>query len=126
MSLKEALTGAERVGRPGRRIGLGAVCRVGSSISCGRNRDALYTRARRNCDVCVVSLSILARFLRSVDGTAPALWLRVAAPSTTYEPRCPAQTVLYQIVRDHFETFRAQAARLRDGEGLPRFTPHVA
>jgi hypothetical protein len=45
----------------------------------------------------------------------------VAAPSTTYEPRCPAQTALYQIVRDHFETFRAQAACLREGEGLPRF-----
>jgi hypothetical protein len=45
----------------------------------------------------------------------------VAAPSTTYEPRCPAHTALYQIVRDHFETFRAQAASLRDGEGLPRF-----
>jgi hypothetical protein len=29
--------------------------------------------------------------------------------------------VLYQIVRDHFETFRAQAASLRDGDGLPRF-----
>ena len=29
--------------------------------------------------------------------------------------------MLYQIVRDHFETFRAQAAGLRDGEGLPRF-----
>jgi hypothetical protein len=24
-------------------------------------------------------------------------------------------------VHDHFETFRAQAASLRDGEGLPRF-----
>jgi hypothetical protein len=29
--------------------------------------------------------------------------------------------VLYQIVRDHYETFRAHAASLRDGEGLPRF-----
>ena len=28
---------------------------------------------------------------------------------------------MYQVVRDHFETFRAQAAGLRDGEGLPRF-----
>jgi hypothetical protein len=27
----------------------------------------------------------------------------------------------YHIVRNHFETFRAQAASLRDGEGLPRF-----
>ena len=78
-------------------------------------------QARRNCDLCVVTLSILARFLRSVAGTATAFRFGVAAPSTTYEPRCPAQTALYQIVRDHFETFRAQAACLRDGEGLPRF-----
>jgi hypothetical protein len=45
----------------------------------------------------------------------------VATPSTSYEPRCPAQRTLYQIVHDHFETFRAQAANVRDGEGLPRF-----
>jgi hypothetical protein len=45
----------------------------------------------------------------------------VPAPSTTYEPRHPEQGPLYQIVHDHFETFRVQAARLRDGEGLPRF-----
>jgi hypothetical protein len=45
----------------------------------------------------------------------------VAAPSTIYEPRCPAQGALYQIVHDHFETFRAQAGSLREGEGLPRF-----
>ena len=45
----------------------------------------------------------------------------MAAPSTSYEPRCPAQGPLYRIVHDHFETFRVQAASLRDGEGLPRF-----
>ena len=45
----------------------------------------------------------------------------MARPSTTYEPRQPASSVLYQVVRDHFETFRAQAADLRDGEGLPSF-----
>jgi hypothetical protein len=45
----------------------------------------------------------------------------VALPSTTYEPRQPASGVLHQVVRDHFETFRAQAADLRDGEGLPGF-----
>ena len=39
----------------------------------------------------------------------------------TYAPRQPASSVLYQVVRDHFETFRAQAAELRDGEGLPSF-----
>jgi hypothetical protein len=42
-------------------------------------------------------------------------------PSSTYEPRRPGDSVLYQVVRDHFETFRAQAASLRDGDGLPRF-----
>jgi hypothetical protein len=45
----------------------------------------------------------------------------MAAPSTSYKARCPAQGALYQIVNDHFETFRAQAASLRDGEGLPKF-----
>ena len=50
----------------------------------------------------------------------PATALGVAQPSTRYEPRHPAQRVLHQIVREHFETFRAQAAVLRDGKGLPR------
>ena len=45
----------------------------------------------------------------------------MASPSTSYQPRQPAQGVLYQVVRDHFETFRAQAADLREGEGLPGF-----
>jgi ribosomal protein S27E len=45
----------------------------------------------------------------------------MARPSTSYEPRHPAQGALYQIVHEHFETFRAHAASLRDGEGLPRF-----
>jgi hypothetical protein len=45
----------------------------------------------------------------------------VSRPSLDYEPRRPAQSALYQIVRDHFETFRVRAACLRDGDGLPRF-----
>jgi hypothetical protein len=45
----------------------------------------------------------------------------VAPPSTTYAPGDPTSSVLYGIVRDHFETFRAEASSLRDGEGLPRF-----
>jgi TPP-dependent 2-oxoacid decarboxylase len=36
----------------------------------------------------------------------------VARPSDGYHPRAPAQSVLYQIVRDHLETFRAQTARV--------------
>ena len=42
-------------------------------------------------------------------------------PSSAYTPRAPAESVLYQIVRDYFETFRADAARAHDGDGLPRF-----
>jgi hypothetical protein len=41
--------------------------------------------------------------------------------SSGYEPRSPAQGVVYQVVRDHYETFRAQTDRLCDGAGLPRF-----
>ena len=38
-----------------------------------------------------------------------------------YTPRDPSASVLYTVVRDHFETFRVESARLRDGDGLPRF-----
>jgi hypothetical protein len=34
--------------------------------------------------------------------------------------------VLYQVVRDHYETFRTQAASIRDGAGLPRFVEQAA
>jgi hypothetical protein len=54
-------------------------------------------------------------------GTGSASPLRVAQPSTTYEPGDTTSTVLYGIVRDHFETCRSQAASLRDGAGLPTF-----
>ena len=40
------------------------------------------------------------------------------------QPRKPSADRPAQVVRDHFETFRAQAAGLRDGEGLPRFVKH--
>jgi hypothetical protein len=45
-------------------------------------------------------------------------------PSDVYRLRDPAASALYHIVRDHFETFRAHAAHLRDGEGLPGFVEH--
>ncbi|MEO8255714.1 MAG: transposase zinc-binding domain-containing protein [Acidobacteriota bacterium] len=76
---------------------------------------------RENCEVPFARAGIQAGFFGVLGGTALAFWSRVRASSTTYEPRHPAQSLLYQIVRDHFETFRAQAASLRDGEGLPRF-----
>jgi hypothetical protein len=49
----------------------------------------------------------------------------MARPSTSYEPRRPAGTVLHRIVQDHLETFLAQAARFRDGDGLPPFVEHA-
>ena len=45
----------------------------------------------------------------------------MARPSVEYIPRDFGGSVLYTVVRDHFETFRAEAAQLRNGEGLPRF-----
>ena len=50
----------------------------------------------------------------------------VASVSSTYQPRRPERGALHQLVRDHFETFRAQAAHLRDGQGLPRFVEQAA
>jgi Putative transposase/Transposase zinc-binding domain len=45
----------------------------------------------------------------------------VPSTSPVYQRRSPGDTALYGVVRDHFESFRTQAASLRDGEGLPRF-----
>ena len=45
----------------------------------------------------------------------------MARVTATYTPRDPSADVLYRTVRDHFETFRSQTARLHDGEGLPQF-----
>jgi hypothetical protein len=44
----------------------------------------------------------------------------MALPSGAYAPRDPA-SVLYRVVWEHYESFRAESACLRDGEGLPRF-----
>jgi hypothetical protein len=59
---------------------------------------------------------------------ARVLWLAVRddgdvarRPSSAYVPKSPARGVLYQVVRDHFETFRAEAARIHERDGLPRF-----
>ena len=42
-------------------------------------------------------------------------------PSPAYAPKAPAQGVLSQVVRDRFETFWAEAARLYERDALPRF-----
>lgn len=48
-------------------------------------------------------------------------WLCGVPSSLTYRARQPEQGALHQIVREHYETFRAQAAEHRDGRGLPKF-----
>jgi hypothetical protein len=44
----------------------------------------------------------------------------VALPSVDYTPRDPADDVLHRIMRDHLQSFLADAAHLRAGEGLLR------
>jgi transposase-like zinc-binding protein len=41
--------------------------------------------------------------------------------SAEYRPRTPEREVLHQLVRDHFETFRACVSDRREGHELPRF-----
>jgi hypothetical protein len=45
----------------------------------------------------------------------------VSSAPFVYQRRSPGDTILYRIVRDRFERFRAQAAGLRDGEGPTQF-----
>lgn len=45
----------------------------------------------------------------------------MALPSVDYAPRDPSADVLHRVVREHLQTFLAEAAYLRDGEGVPRF-----
>jgi len=47
--------------------------------------------------------------------------VRAHGPRAPYVPPYHAASVPYQVVRDHYERFRVKAARLRDGECLPRF-----
>ena len=77
--------------------------------------------AGRNCHAAWCGRGVRSSFrLRAPWHSACAL-SGVARPSTAYQPRVPSDGVVYQVVRDHFETFRAEAARLREGDGLPRF-----
>jgi hypothetical protein len=65
---------------------------------------------------------LLASGLGSRSGIRFAIDGFVSRPSSTYhQPRAPADRVLYQVVREHFETVRAKAAGVCDGGGLPRF-----
>ena len=65
--------------------------------------------------------SLVACSLGRVAWHVVCSWSGVASPLLACQPRIPVRDVPYQVVRDHHETFRAQAASIRDGEGLPRF-----
>ena len=41
--------------------------------------------------------------------------------AASYEPRAMEGTVLHRVVRENFETFRAEIAARTDGGGLPQF-----
>ena len=61
-----------------------------------------------------------------VDWTAEPLGAqRARSPGCpgqhTYVRRQPEQSVLHQVVREHLETFLAEARLRGNGEGLPRF-----
>jgi hypothetical protein len=62
----------------------------------------------------------LGRTGRSARWHHPCAGCAMLSAPSVYQRRSPGDTVLYRIIREHFETFRAQAAALRDGEGLPQ------
>jgi len=97
-----------------------------SVVPHGKNGDRARCVRRRILPPPARGPRIQADFIGFRAGTALAFRFRVAAPSTSYAPRLPAQGTRYHIVRDHFETFRSQAASLRDGEGLPRFVEQAS
>jgi hypothetical protein len=42
-------------------------------------------------------------------------------PPVEYAPRDPSASAIDVVVRAHVEGFLAEAMRLRDGDGVPRF-----
>jgi Transposase zinc-binding domain len=76
---------------------------------------------RRFCDATRGARPNFAGFRVLAGRHVSRVVVGVGRPSATYEPRRAADSVLYQVVRDHYETFVAQTAAFRDGEGLPTF-----
>ena len=55
------------------------------------------------------------------EGISQAWANTVALPSVDDTPREPTGEMLHRIVREHLQTFLAEATHLRAGEGVPRF-----
>lgn len=98
--------------------------RTGSrgSNDCHERRDHRSKMTARHRDV------LLAReTTTSGAGRGLALGGPMALRSGTEAPRDPAAAVLYQVVRDHCLTFRAEASQPGEGEGgTPRGLGAVA
>ena len=110
-------TGADTKGRPQPALRASAA-QVSSHWHCRtcnpvRASSSNFLRHHRR------AICFSGRSSRLLAGTSGAPWDGVALP--VYQPRSPADSILYQVVRDHFETFRAHAGGLREGEGLPQF-----
>ena len=91
----------------------GARCPGPTRIPYQESADDAAFRSGKNCHVSGRRLPHYRDTGVSFVGTLPALQWRVALPSARYEPRRPAEDILYTIVQAHFETFRMQAESLR-------------
>ncbi|MBM3484967.1 MAG: transposase, partial [Alphaproteobacteria bacterium] len=67
----------------------------------------------------------IARSARRRAFWPPTRWHVVGTdarvPAVEYAPRDPSASALYAVVGEHVESFLAEAARMRDGQSLPRF-----
>lgn len=75
---------------------------------------ARIAKQRRRGSIALQSLVLE----RDLSGLPPA---PIAVCVAAYISHDPNASVLYTVVHEPFEAFRAEVARLRDGAGLPRF-----
>ena len=65
--------------------------------------------------------ALVTMVLRLESAGAPRCPDGLGRARCTYVRRQPEQTVLHRVVREHLETFLAEARLRGTGEGLPRF-----
>ena len=87
-------------------------------VSLGVTRDRPGTARSRPADTPGVGKR--AGSLATARGTLRALRARVPTLAPAYRPRRPTETVLYEVVRRHLETFLVHARETYDAP-LPRY-----
>lgn len=92
---------------------LSAVLKFCATLALARTRNVPQARRHR-------ALNAGPHRRRRCGGVGPRFAYARGVRLAEYTPRDPGASVLYAVVRDHFETFRAESSRLRDGDGLPR------